>query len=76
MGCWWPGSSSGSTSWTAVPWLAGLAIGFGVNIKFTAVVLIPYLLLRRRFCRRDIEHPVHGGVCAWSRRVLGLANEP
>jgi hypothetical protein len=31
------------------PWIAGLAIGFGINIKFTAIILIPYLILRRRF---------------------------
>lgn len=31
------------------PWIAGLALGFAFNIKYLPVVLVPYLLLRRRF---------------------------
>jgi hypothetical protein len=31
------------------PWLSGLALGFAFNIKYLPLVLIPYLLLRRRF---------------------------
>ncbi len=31
------------------PWLAGLALGFAFNIKYLAVVMLPYLLLRRRW---------------------------
>ncbi|MFA6043694.1 MAG: glycosyltransferase family 87 protein [Phycisphaerales bacterium] len=31
------------------PWIAGLALGFAFNIKYLPIVLVPYLLLRRRF---------------------------
>lgn len=31
------------------PWLAGLALGFAINIKYLPLVFIPYLLLRRRW---------------------------
>ena len=31
------------------PWLAGLVLGFAFNIKYWPVVLVPYLLLRRRW---------------------------
>ncbi len=31
------------------PWLCGLALGFAFNIKYLPVVLVPYLLLRRRW---------------------------
>jgi Glycosyltransferase family 87 len=31
------------------PWLAGLALGFAFNIKYLPIVLVPYLLLRRRW---------------------------
>jgi hypothetical protein len=31
------------------PWLCGLALGFAFNIKYLPMVLVPYLLLRRRF---------------------------
>ena len=31
------------------PWLCGLALGFAFNIKYLPVVLVPYLLLRRRY---------------------------
>jgi hypothetical protein len=31
------------------PWLAGLALGFGFNIKYLPVVMLPYLLFRRRW---------------------------
>lgn len=32
-----------------VPWVCGLALGFAANIKYTALVALPYLLIRRRF---------------------------
>ena len=31
------------------PWLCGLALGFAFNIKYLPLVLMPYLLLRRRW---------------------------
>jgi hypothetical protein len=31
------------------PWLAGLALGFAINIKYLPLIFIPYLLLRRRW---------------------------
>lgn len=31
------------------PWLCGLALGFAFNIKYLPLVLVPYLLIRRRF---------------------------
>jgi hypothetical protein len=31
------------------PWVCGLALGFAFNIKYLPVVLVPYLLLRRRY---------------------------
>jgi hypothetical protein len=31
------------------PWLCGLALGFAFNIKYLPVVLLPWLLLRRRW---------------------------
>lgn len=31
------------------PWLAGLALAVGFNLKFVTVMAVPYLLLRRRF---------------------------
>ena len=31
------------------PWLCGLALGFAFNIKYLPIVLVPYLLLRRRW---------------------------
>ena len=31
------------------PWLCGLALGFAFNVKYLPVVLVPYLLLRRRY---------------------------
>ena len=31
------------------PWLAGIALGFGFNIKYLPVVMLPYLLFRRRW---------------------------
>lgn len=31
------------------PWLSGLALGFAFNIKYLPLVLVPYLLLRRRY---------------------------
>ena len=31
------------------PWLCGLALGFAFNVKYLPVVLVPYLLLRRRW---------------------------
>jgi hypothetical protein len=31
------------------PWLAGLALGFAINIKYLPLAFIPYLLLRRRW---------------------------
>src|SRR5258705_8385049 len=31
------------------PWLAGLALGFAVNIKYLPLVLLPWLLIRRRW---------------------------
>ncbi|QOJ00596.1 MAG: DUF2029 domain-containing protein [Phycisphaeraceae bacterium] len=31
------------------PWLAGVLTGFAVNIKYQAVVLLPYYLVRRRW---------------------------
>lgn len=31
------------------PWLAGLALGFAINIKYLPLVFIPYLLMRRRW---------------------------
>ncbi len=31
------------------PWLAGLALGFAFNVKYLPIVLVPYLLLRRRY---------------------------
>jgi Glycosyltransferase family 87 len=36
-------------------WLAGLAIGFGTNSKYTSIILLPYLIARRRF-----------GAAAWT----------
>jgi hypothetical protein len=30
-------------------WLSGLATGFGANIKYSSVVILPYLIFRRRF---------------------------
>jgi hypothetical protein len=31
------------------PWLAGLALGLAINIKYLPLVLIPWLIIRRRF---------------------------
>ncbi len=31
------------------PWLCGLALGFAFNIKYLPLVLVPYLMLRRRW---------------------------
>jgi hypothetical protein len=31
------------------PWLCGLALGFAFNIKYLPLVLVPYLVLRRRW---------------------------
>jgi hypothetical protein len=31
------------------PWLSGLALGLGANIKYLPIVLLPYLLIRRRW---------------------------
>jgi hypothetical protein len=31
------------------PWLCGLALGFAFNIKYLPLVLVPYLILRRRW---------------------------
>lgn len=31
------------------PLLAGMAIGFGINIKYTTLIILPYLVLRRRW---------------------------
>jgi hypothetical protein len=31
------------------PWLAGLALGFGFNIKYLSLAMLPYLLARRRW---------------------------
>ena len=31
------------------PWLCGAALGFAFNIKYLPIVLVPYLLLRRRY---------------------------
>jgi hypothetical protein len=31
------------------PWLAGVLIGLGANIKYQALIVVPYLLLRRRW---------------------------
>jgi hypothetical protein len=31
------------------PWLAGVLIGLGANVKYQALVVLPYLLIRRRW---------------------------
>ncbi|GEM_PF-582871 len=31
------------------PWLAGLALGFGANIKYVTLLSVPYMLVRGRF---------------------------
>mgnify|MGYP002144873120 FL=1 len=41
------------------PWLAGLALGFAINIKYLPLIFLPYLLLRRRWA-----------AAAWT--VLGI----
>jgi Glycosyltransferase family 87 len=68
------------------PWLSGLALGFAFDIKYLPLVLIPYLLLRRRFAAVGwffvfaIAFAIlpattmgwHANLHAWSQASAGL----
>ena len=62
------------------PWRAGAAIGLAANIKYQALVALPYLLIRRRFKAAGATVVsavawalVPAVVCGWDRNLSYLA---
>ena len=62
------------------PWRAGAAIGLAANIKYQALVVLPYLLIRRRFRAAGavalwsvLWALAPALVCGWSRNLSYLS---
>ena len=69
------------------PWLSGLALGFAFNIKYLPIVLLPWLLFRRRWHASvwfvvfalgfallpALSMGLHGDARAWGEATVGIS---